>query len=174
MPDWTYEPLRGVAAAVAGRRRSQRAALHTLASAVSVPGIGRAVVWAFGLRPPPPHLAGSLAGRPVASRLGAVVPPDALIDAVRALPALGAGLIEVTPVGLADVPLVRQAALGRHVPLAVRTTEPEVAAAISPYVDAVLTGDEPSMIRLTDPSIASVAIRGTGQAGGGGCLSAPG
>lgn len=127
MPDWTYEPLRGVAAVLAGRRRSQRGALHTLASAVSVPGLGRAVVWVFGLRPPPPHLAGSVAGIAVRSRLGAVVPPRVLPHAARALPALGAGLIEVAPVAPDDLPRIRQAAAGRTVPFVVRTADPELA-----------------------------------------------
>ena len=58
-----------------------------------------------------------MAGIPVASRLGAVVPPEVARDAVRALPPLGVGLIEIGPVGAADVDVVRAAVVGRRVPV---------------------------------------------------------
>lgn len=43
MPDWTYHPLRGLAAAVLGRRRSQRTALRLLASIGSRPAGARLI-----------------------------------------------------------------------------------------------------------------------------------
>ncbi|MEU6786739.1 hypothetical protein ABZ912_46740 [Nonomuraea angiospora] len=141
MPDWTYQPLRGIAGALLGVRRSRRMALRTLAWTGSLPGGGRAVARLLGHRHPPAHLSGTVGGVAVRSRLGAQVPPEVARDAVRALPPLGAGLILVEPVGLADVPLVRQAAAGRRVPLLVRTGDPAVTAALAAHVDAILPTD---------------------------------
>ncbi|MEV4358057.1 hypothetical protein [Nonomuraea sp. NPDC049625] len=142
MPDWTYQPLRGIAGALLGVRRSRRVALRTLAWTGSLPGGGRAVARLLGHRHPPAHLSGTVGGVAVRSRLGAAVPPEVARDAVRALPPLGAGLILVEPVGLADVPLVRQAAAGRRVPLLVRTGDPAVTAALAAHVDAILPTDD--------------------------------
>lgn len=142
MPDWTYQPLRGIAGALLGVRRSRRVALRTLAWAGSLPGGGRAVARLLGHRHPPAHLSGTLGGVAVRTRLGAAVPPEVARDTVRALPPLGAGLILVEPVGLADVPLVRQAAAGRQVPLLVRTGDPAVTAALAAHVDAILPTDD--------------------------------
>ena len=138
MPDWTYQPLRGIAGALLGVRRSRRLALRVLAWTGSLPGGGRAVARLLGHRHPPSHLAGTAGGVAVRSRLGAAVPPGVARDAVRALPPLGAGLILVEPVELADVPLVRAAAARRKVPVLARTEDPAVAAALAPHVDAVL------------------------------------
>lgn len=88
VPDWTYQPLRGIASAVLGERRSQRAALRVLATVVRVPGGRRLVVRAFGHRHPPVD---------VAERLGAVVPADVADDASRALLTIGAGFVETEP-----------------------------------------------------------------------------
>ncbi|MFI7130655.1 hypothetical protein ACIBQ1_33545 [Nonomuraea sp. NPDC050153] len=141
MPDWTYQPLRGIAGALLGVRRSRRMALRTLAWTGSLPGGGRMIAGLLGHRHPPAHLAGTAGGVAVCSRLGAVVPPEVARDAVRALPPLGAGLIVVEPVGLADVALVREAAAGRRVPVLVRTGDPAATAALAPHVDAVLPPD---------------------------------
>lgn len=160
MPDWTYQPLRGIAAALLGTRRSQRLALRTLAAIGSLPGGGRLIARGFGHHHPPPHLAGSVAGVPVRNRLGAVVPPHLARDAVRALPPLGAGLIEVAPVGLADVPVVREAAEGRRVPVVAHAAGPDAAAvvtALSPHVDAVTTEPDPNVVHATSPSVALAA-----------------
>ncbi|HEY0638946.1 MAG TPA: hypothetical protein VGD67_14955, partial [Pseudonocardiaceae bacterium] len=62
VPDWTYQPLRGVVAALLGTRRSQRLALNVLAVVGSSPGGGRLIAGAFGHRHPPSCLAGSVAG----------------------------------------------------------------------------------------------------------------
>jgi hypothetical protein len=158
MPDWTYHPLRGTAAALLGTRRSQRLALRALGALGSSPAGARLVTLVSGRRHVPPHLRGSVAGVAVRSRLGAVVPPGAARDAVRALPPLGAGLIEVAPVGLADVPVVREAARGRRVPVVARAAGPDAAAvvaALSPYVDAVSAESDPNVVRTTSPSVAA-------------------
>jgi hypothetical protein len=160
VPDWTYHPLRRIAATLLGTRRSQRAALRTLAIIGSSPGGGRLVARGFGHHHPPPHLAGSVAGVPVRNRLGAVVPPGVARDAVRALPPLGAGLIEVAPVSLADVPVVREAARGRRIPVVVHAPGPDAAAvvtALAPHVDAVRTATDPNVVHLTSPSVAVAA-----------------
>ncbi|WP_123678239.1 hypothetical protein [Couchioplanes caeruleus] len=148
MPDWTYHPLRPVTAAVVGRRRSQRAALRLLATLTSLPG-GFRMVSAFAGR----------FGAPaeVAARLGASVPVAVARDAVRALPALGASVIEVRPVGPADVALIRRVAAGRRCTLVVGAAEPEVAAALAPHVDRIAGDDEPDLVRLSDPDVAGAA-----------------
>ncbi|MFF8103418.1 hypothetical protein ACF07S_27415 [Streptomyces sp. NPDC016640] len=156
MPDWTYVPLRGPAAALLGERRSQRTALRLLASIGSRPAGARLIARAFGHRHPPRHLAGEIAGTPVTVRLGLSVPPAHAREAVRAMPPLGAGVIEVAPVSAADVPTVREAAAGRSVPLLVRARDPETAAALAPYVDG-FTDDDPRVVRVSDPSVTAAA-----------------
>jgi hypothetical protein len=144
MPDWTYHPLRGIAAALLGERRSQLAALRLLAKVGSLPGGGRIVACGLGHRHPPRLLAGRIAGVDVRVRLGAVVPPSVARHAVRALPLLGAGLIEVGPVSRVDVPAVREAVAGRQIPVVARVTDPDTGAALAPYVDAIVTDDHTS------------------------------
>jgi hypothetical protein len=157
MPDWTYFPLRRPAATLLGERRSQRAALRSLAALTALPG-GRMVVRGFlGHLPRPETLAGTVAGVQVESRIGAVVRPAEARDAVRALPALGAGLVVVAPVGRDDVELVREAAVGRRAPVLVRTDDGEVAAALRPHVDAVLR-DDAALVRMADPSIGDALV----------------
>lgn len=157
MPDWTYHPLRGLAACLLGTRRSQRAALRVTAAVGSLPGGGRLIAGMLGHRHPPAHLAGSVAGVPVHTRLGAVVPPSVARDAVRALPLVGAGLIWVTPVSLADVPAVRAAAAGRRVPVVVGSDAPEVAAALASDVDAISTVAGPDIVYVTSPLVTPAA-----------------
>jgi hypothetical protein len=141
MPDWTYHPLRGIATTLLGRRRSQLAALAALAKVGSLPGGGRLVACGLGHRHPPRRLAGTIAGVDVRVRLGAVVSPGVARDAVRALPLLGAGLIEIGPVSRSDVPTVREAVVGRRIPVVARATDRETEAALRPFVDAVVTDD---------------------------------
>ncbi len=156
MPDWTYHPLRGLAASLLGTRRSQRAALRVTAVVGSLPGGGRLIAGMLGHRHPPSHLAGVVAGVPVHTRLGAVVPPSVARDAMRALPLMGAGLIWVTPVSLADVPAVRAAAAGRRVPLVVGSDSPEVAAALAADVDAI-SAVAPNVVYVTSPLVTPAA-----------------
>ncbi|MGW6269405.1 MULTISPECIES: hypothetical protein [unclassified Streptomyces] len=157
MPDWTYHPLRGAAAAVLGPRRSQLTALRMLASIGSRPAGARLIARGFGHRHPPEHLAGEAAGAPVAVRLGISVPPSLARATVRAMPPLGAGVVEISPVTAADVPTVREAALGRSIPVIVRTADPEAEAALRPYVDGFTRGDDPHLIRVSAPSVAAAA-----------------
>ncbi|MFS8103273.1 hypothetical protein LFM09_39720 [Lentzea alba] len=155
MPDWTYHPLRGLAGTLLGTRRSQRAALRVTAAVGSLPGGGHLIARMLGHRHPPAHLAGSVAGVPVHTRLGAVVPPSVARDAMRALPLVGAGMIWVTPVGLDDVPAIREAAAGRRVPLVVGSDAPDVVAALASDVDAISGTD--NVVYVTSPLVAPAA-----------------
>ncbi|MET9290948.1 hypothetical protein [Streptomyces sp. NPDC003077] len=157
MPDWTYHPLRGTAAAVLGRRRSQRTALRLLAAIGSRPSGARLIARGFGHRHPPQRLAGEIAGVPVTVRLGISVPPALAREAVRAMHPLGAGVVEVAPVSAADVETVREAAAGRSIPLVVRTGDPEAEASLKPHVDGFTSGDDPHVLQVSDPSVTAAA-----------------
>ncbi len=157
MPDWTYHPLRGVAAAVLGRRRSQRTALRLLAAIGSRPAGARLIARGFGHRHPPKRLAGEIAGQPVTVRLGISVPPALAHQAVRAMPPLGAGFVEVAPVSAADAETVREAAAGRSIPLVVRARDPEAEAALKPHIDGFTSGDDPHTVHVDDPSVTAAA-----------------
>lgn len=157
MPDWTYHPLRGLAAAVLGRRRSQRTALRLLASIGSRPAGARLIARGFGHRHPPKRLAGEIADVPVTVRLGLSVPPSLAREAVRAMPPLGAGVVEVAPVSAADAETVREAAAGRSIPLVVRACDPEAEAALKPHVDGFTSGDDPHVVHVSDPSVTAAA-----------------
>lgn len=157
MPDWTYHPLRGLAAAVLGRRRSQRTALRLLASIGSRPAGARLIARGFGHRHPPKGLAGDIAGVPVTVRLGISVPPSLAREVVRAMPPLGAGVVEVAPVSAADADTVREAAAGRSIPLVVRACDPEAEAALKPYVDGFTSSDDPHVVHVSDPSVTTAA-----------------
>lgn len=157
MPDWTYHPLRGAAAAVVGTRRSQRTALRLLAAIGSRPAGARLIARGFGHRHPPERLAGEIAGVPVAVRLGISVPPSLARESVRAMAPIGAGVVEVSPVSAADVATVREAAAGRSIPLVVRTTDPETEAALAAHVDGFTGDDDPHVVRVTEPSVTATA-----------------
>ncbi|MEU0250228.1 hypothetical protein ABZ192_39185 [Streptomyces sp. NPDC006235] len=157
MPDWTYHPLRGLAAAVLGRRRSQRTALRLLASIGSRPAGARLIARGFGHRHPPKELAGEIAGVPVTVRLGISVPPSLARHVVCAMPPLGAGVVEVAPVSAADTETVREAAAGRSIPLVVRACDPEAEAALKPYVDGFTSSDDPHVVHVSDPSVTAAA-----------------
>ncbi|GGV25402.1 hypothetical protein GCM10010277_06350 [Streptomyces longisporoflavus] len=157
MPDWTYHPLRGAAAAVLGLRRSRRTALRLLASVGARPAGARLIARGFGHRHPPELLAGEVAGVPVAVRLGISVPPSLAHDTIRALAPLGAGVVEVAPVSAADVQAVREAAAGRAIPVVVGACDPEVEAALKPHVDGFTNDDDPRIVRVSDPSVTAAA-----------------
>ncbi|MGW6129756.1 hypothetical protein ACWFNE_07000 [Cellulomonas sp. NPDC055163] len=143
MPDWTYHPLRPVLVGLLGRDRAHRTALHALATLCST-GAGRTGVRLMSYHPPvPEHLR---------ARLGAVVRVEHAADAVRALPALGAGVVEVGPVGPGDVETVRRAAVGRTCTLAVRAVDDDVARACAPFADRVAIGPVPGHVHLDDPA----------------------
>ncbi|MFF9011579.1 hypothetical protein ACF09C_01195 [Streptomyces sp. NPDC014870] len=157
MPDWTYHPLRGAAASLVGTRRSQRTALRLLASIGSRPVGARLIARGFGHRHPPERLAGEIAGVPVAVRLGISVPPALARETLRAMTPIGAGVVEVGPVAAADADTVRAAAAGRSIPLVVRTDDAEAEAALAAHVDGFTTGDEPHVLRVSDPSVGAAA-----------------
>ncbi|KUO05599.1 hypothetical protein [Streptomyces caeruleatus] len=157
MPDWTYHPLRGAAAAVLGDRRSQRTALRLLASIGSRPAGARLIARGFGHRHPPERLAGETAGVPLAVRLGISVPPSLARDTIRAMPPLGAGVVEVSPVSAADVETVREAAAGRSIPVVVGARDAQTEAALAPHVDGFTGDDAPHLVRVSDPSVTAAA-----------------
>ena len=125
MPDWTYHPLRHPAAALLGERRAYRTALHALAMLAGAPGGHRVILAFVGRRAPAPTV--TSAGLAVNPPVGAIVGPALAADAVRCLPPLGAGVIEVAPVGLGDVDQVRRAARGRRCVVVVRVDGPDAA-----------------------------------------------
>ncbi|MFE6158425.1 hypothetical protein ACFQ7F_05825 [Streptomyces sp. NPDC056486] len=157
MPDWTYHPLRGAAAAVFGLRRSQRTALRLLASVGSRPAGARLIARGFGHRHPPERLAGEIAGVPVTVRIGISVPPSLARETVRAMPPLGAGVVEVAPVSAADAQIVREAAVGRSIPMVVRACDPEAEAALKLHVDGFTRSDDPHVVHVSDPSVSGAA-----------------
>ncbi|MFI5672784.1 hypothetical protein [Streptomyces sp. NPDC051704] len=157
MPDWTYHPLRGLAASVLGRRRSQRTALRLLASIGSRPAGARLIARGFGHRHPPEQLAGEIAGVPVTVRLGISVPPSLAREAVRAMPPIGAGFVEVGPVSAADAETIREAAADRAIPLLVRACDPDAEAALRPHVDGFTRSDDPHVVRVSEPSVTAAA-----------------
>ncbi|MFD3837541.1 hypothetical protein ACFWWC_14920 [Streptomyces sp. NPDC058642] len=157
MPDWTYHPLRQAAAAVLGRRRSQRTALGLLARIGSRPAGARLIARGFGHRHPPRQLAGDIVGVPVTVRLGISVPPSLAREAVHAMPPLGAGVVEVGPVSASDAETIRKAATGRTIPLVVRACDPEVEAALKPHVDGFTRDDDPHLVHVSDPSVTAAA-----------------
>ncbi|WP_310725534.1 hypothetical protein [Streptomyces sp. N2A] len=157
MPDWTYHPLRGLATAAVGRRRSQRTALRLLSSIGSRPAGARLIARGFGHRHPPKRLAGQIAGVPVTVRLGISVPPSLAHDAVRAMHPLGAGVVEVAPVSAADVETVREAAAGRSIPVVARVCDPEAEAALRSHVDGFTSGGDPDVVHVSDSSVTAAA-----------------
>ena len=80
--------------ALLGVRRSRLAALGLVAALTRLPG-GRWVVAGLGHTAPPAEAAGRIAGIESVARVGASVGTGVARDAVRALPALGAGLVEI-------------------------------------------------------------------------------
>lgn len=70
-------------------------------------------------------------------RFGATVPPSIAREAIAVLPVQGAGVVEIAPVGIADVPQVCAAAVGRRCRVTALAATPAAADAVAPYVDAV-------------------------------------
>lgn len=145
MPDWTYQPLRPIASAVIGERRTQRLALRFLATLVEAGG-HRWIPRVFDHPPVPPEWLG---------RFGAVVPPTAARDAVLVLPVQGASIIEISPVTAADVETVRRAAVGRRCHVVARVDSAEVADLLAADVDEVVIGAADEDRYLSDPDVAA-------------------
>ncbi|MCG7611043.1 MULTISPECIES: hypothetical protein [Mycobacterium] len=145
MPDWTYHPLRPIASAVIGERRTQRWALHFLATLVEAGG-HRWIPRVFNHPPIPPEWVG---------RFGAVVPPAVARVAVLVLPVQGASIIEIAPVGADDIETVRQAAAGRRCRVVARVTSADIADQLAQYVDEVAIGPADADCYLPDPTVAA-------------------
>jgi hypothetical protein len=144
MPDWTYHPLRPIAKAVLGERRTYVAALRFLAVLVTHAGGRRWIPRLFDHPPVPPQFEG---------RLGAAVPLSVAREAIAALPVQGATVIEIGPVGAGDVEKVRGLTVGRRCRVIAEAPTPEVGDALAPYVDTVTDGCSPNIVHLTDPDI---------------------
>lgn len=145
MPDWTYHPLRPVAAAVLGERRTQVLALRFLGVLISWFGGRWWIPIVFDHPAPPPNWVG---------RFGASAPPWIAREAVTVLPVQGASVIEIGPVSGRDAELVRRAARGRRCRVTVVADDPQVRDAIAADVDAVSDGMPANTVRLVTPSIA--------------------
>ncbi|KHO27163.1 hypothetical protein QQ44_06535 [Mycolicibacterium setense] len=149
MPDWTYQPLRPIASAAIGERRTQRWALRFLVTLVEAGGY-RWIPRVFDHPPVPAEWVG---------RFGAVVPPSVARDAVLVLPVQGATIIEIAPVTAADIDTVRRAAAGRRCHVVARVDSAEVADLLADAVDEVVTGTAGDTHYLTAPDVdAAVAV----------------
>ncbi|OBA78286.1 hypothetical protein A9W99_24510 [Mycobacterium sp. 1164966.3] len=145
MPDWTYQPLRPFAETVLGERRTRVLALRFLATLIRHAGGRRWIPVVFDYPDPPPQWAG---------RFGASVPPWIAADAITVLAVQGASVVEINPVGLADVGAVRHAAAGRHCRVTVVADSAEARDAIAPDVDAATAGDpDYPLLRLSAPKL---------------------
>jgi hypothetical protein len=119
VPDWTYQPLRGPMAAVLGLRGSQRAAVALLAQVATLPG-GRLLASGLGHTSPPPEARTAVSGVACPSPCGASVGVEMAAGCLRALPPLGAGLIEIGPLGAAELAALRLPLKRRSSPVAIR------------------------------------------------------
>jgi hypothetical protein len=145
VPDWTYHPLGPIAAAVFGRRRTHVLALRLLAALIRYCGGRHWIPVVFDHPALPPGWA---------HRFGASVPPRVARDAVTVLPVQGAAVVEINPVALADVAVVRHATAGRRCRVVAVVSDDETRTAVAPFVDAVTTGTPPNVHRLHDPAVA--------------------
>lgn len=144
MPDWTYHPLSPIASSVLGERRTRVWAMKILAAVVTRAGGRRWIPRVFDHRPVPLQWQG---------RFGATVPPSIAREAIAVLPVQGAGVIEIGPVDTADIDTVRQATADRRCRVIAVATSPEVAVAVTPYVDAVSVAGDGGVVRLTESAI---------------------
>jgi hypothetical protein len=92
--------------------------------------------------------------RPEGVRVGAVVPVGHARHALTVLPVLGASVVEVGPVALDDLPVVRAALEDHRGEVIIRTADPEVAAALAVRV---VSGADPDLIYLDDPRVERAA-----------------
>jgi hypothetical protein len=146
VPDWTYHPLRPLAVAALGERRTYVLALRFLALLIRYAGGRRWIPWVFDHPAPVPEWS---------DRFGASVPPSVASDAITVLPVQGATVIEVNPVGISDVEGVRRAAGGRRCKVTVVTDSPEAAQALAGDVDATQVGNPVGTVHLSKPDLAA-------------------
>jgi hypothetical protein len=119
VPDWTYHPLRRPMAIVLGESRSRRTALGLVAWIAGLPG-GRGIVAGLGHTTPPLEAGIRVEGIRCVSPTGASVGLLPAGAALAALPALGAGLIEMGPVTPESIAEARRALERARGPVAVR------------------------------------------------------
>ena len=141
VPDWTYHPLRRPMGALLGERSSRLAALGLVAALSRLPG-GRWVVALLGHTTPPPDAAARISGVDCVARVGATVEAEFAQDAARALPALGAALLEIGPFTRGSVENARRI----------------LESARAPTVLRVAGGDAVAVAREAGPRAALVAF----------------
>lgn len=113
-----------------GETRSLRMALRFVSLLVRVPG-GGTIVAGLGHTTPPIRARRRLAGVQIAAPVGASVSAGPAADAVRALPPLGAGLIEVGPVPRARIAEFQRILENKRAPVALRVAGDDAAPVIS-------------------------------------------
>lgn len=145
MPDWTYHPLSPVAGAVLGEHRTRVLALRLLAGLIRSAGGRRWIPRVFDHPRSPPEWAG---------RFGASVPLSVARDAVTVLPVQGADVVEIGPVGAADIDALRAATAGRTCRVVAVAVDDATARAAAPHADEVTVGEDPAAVHLRDPDIA--------------------
>lgn len=159
MPDWTWLPLRPIAARVLGEPRSTAWALAG-AAGLAATRAGRAVITTAGATGCPPGAARTVAGlrfrAPVVVRVGVGHAEPAL----RVLPALGAGAVELGPVGADDLPHLRRVLARRptDLPVVVLCRAGMDPTALQGLADAVATDPEHS------PTAGAVPVAGPDDA----------
>lgn len=145
VPDWTYHPLRPFAETLLGERRTRVLALRFLATLIRHAGGRRWIPVVFDHPEPLPQWSG---------RFGASVPPWIAADAITVLAVQGASVVEINPVGPADVEAVRRAAAGRQCRVIVVADSAEARDAIAPDVDGATVGDpDYPLVRLSTPEL---------------------
>ena len=151
VPDWTYHPLRRPMAAVLGVEGSRRAAIRFLGILARLPG-GLTVISSLGHTAPPPEAGGTVAGITCPSRIGVSVGVSVAADVVDAMPALGAGIIEVGPVEPSAINAVSRLLQSAPVPVALRVSA----------VDAVEVtsriGEQASIVIVDVPNAADAGV----------------
>ncbi len=130
--------------AVLGKRLSRRLAIW-LVGALAQVRAGRWLVIGLGHTAPPPDAGTIVSGLRCATAVGASTGMAVAADAVRAMPALGAGLVEIGPVTPATVEHARKILDRALVPVILRIDPDDLSA----VVHAV--GSHPSLVSLDDP-----------------------
>jgi len=146
VPDWTYHPLRPLATAVLGERRTQVLALRFLAVLIRRAGGRRWIPVVFDHPTSLPEWSG---------RFGVSVPPWIAREAITVLPVQGASVIEINPVRITDVEVVRRAVAGRRCPVTAVADTQEASDAIAADVDSVTVGAPADTVRLSTPALAA-------------------
>jgi hypothetical protein len=145
MPDWTYHPLRPLATAVLGERRTQVLALRLLTVLIRWAGGRRWIPVVFDHPTSLPEWSG---------RFGASVPPWIALEAITVLPVLGASVIEINPVRIVDVEAVRRAVAERRCQVTAVAETAEVRDAIAADVENVTVGTFARTVRLSTSELA--------------------